>query len=157
GVGRVKMISPSPVDRFSPARQPGAEIDVGCRWQSQIYWLKEYSSACNCLNDMWAINVHDHNCSVADGQTVANDIPQAFPGKNLFWCELGCNTNDEARHSQYLKDFADWAHGQGDVGFLWSAVNWVDTPHTTLSINGQLTEIGQAFSSVQQKYPPVSN
>jgi hypothetical protein len=59
--------------------------------------------------------------------------------------------------AQYLSDFAAWAYTAPTVvGFLWAGFNNVGTTGSELSLNGKLQPCGQAFKTIQQNYPPIS-
>jgi Glycosyl hydrolase catalytic core len=88
GVQNVKMISPSPVNKYYP--NCTTEPASGCAFQPQLAWLDEYFADCDCYDDMWVINLHDYNCNVEDSQSLVADLKAHFPGKNIFG-ELGCN------------------------------------------------------------------
>ncbi|EIW81798.1 hypothetical protein CONPUDRAFT_152702 [Coniophora puteana RWD-64-598 SS2] len=158
GVGVVKLISPSPVNKYYPMCM--YEPEQGCAFQTQMDWLAEYFANCGtCEQDIWAINIHDYNCNLADTQSLVADMAAAYPGKNVFFGELGCNGPTAEEMAQYLLDFSGWAYQEDTVrGFIWAAItNDVGTPGSELSTNGQLTPVGQAFKQIQQQYPPDYN
>ena len=155
GVGVVKLISPSPVNKYYPTCT--YEPEANCAYQPQLAWLDEYFSMCGtCYHDIWAINLHDYSCNLAQSQSLIADLNAHYPNKNIFVGELGCSGVPAEEMAQYLEDWVSWAYGQQTiVGFLWAGINDVGTPGSELSLNGQLTPVGQVFKSIQQNYPPI--
>ena len=154
GVGVVKLISPSPVNKYYP--NCTYEPEVGCAFQPQLAWLDEYFANCGtCYHDIWAINLHDYSCNVTDSQSLVADLNAHYPDKNIFFGELGCNGPSADEMAQYLTDFVEWAYTVPTiVGFVWSAINSVGTPGSELSLGGQIQPVGEAFKTIQQNYPP---
>jgi hypothetical protein len=149
------MISPSPVNKFYPNYT--YEPEQGCAFQPQLAWLDEYFADCDCYDDMWAINLHDYSCDVASSQSLIADLNAHYPGKNIFFGELGCGGVPANQMAQYLSDFAAWAYtAPMVVGFLWAGINNVGATGSELSLNGELQPCGQAFKTIQQNYPPMS-
>ena len=155
GVGVVKLISPSPVNRFYP--NCNHEPQTGCAFQPQYAWFAEYFANCGtCFHDTWALNLHDYSCNLASTQSLVAEMNQHYPNKNIFFGELGCNGPTAQQMAQYLQDFVAWAYGVPTiVGFIWAAMNSVGTPGSELLLNGQLQPVGQAFKTIQQRYPPI--
>ena len=156
GVGKVKLISPSPVHKAYP--NCTTEPEANCAFQPQLAWLDEYFANCGtCYHDIWAINLHDYSCHLANTQSVVADLNAHYPGKNIFFGELGCGSRSAEAMAQYLTEFIAWAYTAPTiVGFIWAGINDVGTPGSELSLNGQLQPVGQVFKTIQQDYPPIS-
>lgn len=156
GAGVVKLIGPSPVNKYYPTcdrPQPAS----GCAWQPQLAWLDEYYAGCGtCFRDTWALNVHDYGCDVAQTQELVADVEAKYPGKDIFFGEVGCNGPSAEEMARFLRDFVEFAyHHPRVVGFLWAALNSVGTPGSELSLEGRVTVVGKAFRDIQREYPPI--
>lgn len=155
GVGIVKLISPSPVNKYYP--NCTYEPESNCAFQPQYAWFREYFANCGtCFHDTWALNLHDYSCNLASTKSLVADMNAVYPGKNIFFGELGCNGPTANQMAQYLTEFVQWAYGVPTiVGFIWSAINSVGTKGSEMSLNGQLQPVGRAFKDIQQRYPPI--
>ena len=155
GVGVVKLISPSPVNKYYP--NCTYEPEMGCVYQPQFDWFAKYFANCGtCFHDIWALNLHDYSCNLADSQSLVADMSAVYPGKNIFFGELGCGGVSAGEMESYFIEFVEWAYTVPTiVGFVWAGINYVGTAGSELSVGGQIPPVGEAFKFVQANYPPI--